>query len=513
MKKQSLVKGSIILGVAGIFARFLGIFFRWPLIMLIGDEGVGYYQMSYPLYMFFVAIASGIPIAVSKIVSEKNAMGNIEESFKVMKASLIVMLILGTGMSLLLGGFAKPLIKILKWDDKAYYSLIGICLAPILISIMTAFRGFFQGLQNMSPSAVSQIIEQIGRVVCGVGLAVLLLPYGIEYSAGGAAFGAAAGGLFGGMYLLFKYIKVKRQYGIGKVKSTSKIMEEVLRVAIPISFGAAVGTIMSLIDSILVPQKLLEAGFDTKEATILYAQLTGKASVLINIPLTLSIALGVSLIPIIAEKYVLKDMMEVERKIDTAIKMSLVIALPSFLGLFFMAEPVMSLIFPGRYDGFEILKYLSISIPFIILAQTTTSILQGTGSYFLPVINLLIGCVVKVVLTLTFVPIHFLNVYGAVIATIGAYVISSVLNVASMHVRLRVSVNYKDALIKPAIAALVMINIVIIAYLKIFQLLESNGIACLISIFMGIIIYVLLIVIFGVFKYDYIKNKIIKKHK
>lgn len=315
------------------------------------------------------------------------------------------------------------------------------------------------------------------------------------------------------MYLLFKYVKVKRQFAVGKVKSTPKIMEEVLRVAIPISFGAAVGTIMSLIDSILVPQKLLEAGFDTKEATVLYAQLTGKASVLINIPLTLSVALGVSLIPIIAEKYVLRDVLEVSRKVDTAIKMSLVIALPSFLGLFFMAEPVMKLIFPGRYDGFEILKYLSISIPFIVLAQTTTSILQGTGSYFLPVVNLLIGCVIKVILTLTFVPIHLFNVYGAVIATIGAYVVSSALNVISMHVRLRVSINYKDALIKPAIAALIMTNIVMITYLKFFQLFQSNGIACLISIFMGIIIYVLLIVIFGVFKYEYIKNKIIKRHK
>ena len=194
MKKQSLIKGSLILGISGIVARFLGLFFRWPLIMLVGDEGVGYYQMSYPLYMFFVAMASGIPVAMSKIISENNAMGDIKGSFEVVKESTILMAIIGTGTSLILFLFAQPIVNLLQWDQKAYYSLIGISFAPIIISIMTIYRGFFQGFQNMTPSAISQIFEQIGRVVVGVGLAILLLPKGIEFSAGGAAFGAAAGG-------------------------------------------------------------------------------------------------------------------------------------------------------------------------------------------------------------------------------------------------------------------------------------------------------------------------------
>lgn len=197
MKKQSLIKGSLILGVAGILTRFLGLFFRWPLIMLIGDEGVGYYQLSYPLYMFFVAMASGVPIAMSKLISERNAVGDIRGTFEIVKESTMLMLILGTGTSSILFLFAKPIISILKWRTEAYYSLIGISFAPVIISIMTIFRGFFQGLQNMTPSAISQILEQIGRVIFGVGLAIVLLPKGIEYSAGGAAFGAAAGGLIG----------------------------------------------------------------------------------------------------------------------------------------------------------------------------------------------------------------------------------------------------------------------------------------------------------------------------
>jgi stage V sporulation protein B len=513
MKKQSLIKGSIILGVAGIFTRFLGIFFRWPLIMLIGDEGIGYYQMTYPLYMFYVAIAAGIPVAVSKMVSESNAIGDLDTSFQTMKESFILMLILGTGMSLFLFFGAKPIMTALKWDTKSYYSIIGIAFAPLCISLMTAFRGFFQGLQNMSPSAISQIIEQIGRVIVGVGLAVLFLPYGIEYSAGGAAFGAAAGGFLGGVYLIVKYLKVKKSFGVRKVKSNDKLLAQLIKIAIPISLGGAVGTVASLIDSILVPRQLLNAGFDYRQATILYAQLTGKASVIVNIPLTLSVALSTSLIPIIAENYVLKNIREVQSKVDSAIRMSMVIAIPCTLGLYFLAGPVMMLIFPGRSDGYEILKYLSFSIPFIIMAQTTTAILQSTGSYAAPVINLLIGCFIKVILTVYLIPVSWLNIYGAVIASILAYIAAAMLNLIYLHIKLRVSIDYGAAVIKPIGASAVMMIAVLLTYLGILNNTGSNGIACLISVFLGIIIYVLLIVVFGVFKYDYIKSRFLKRHR
>ena len=150
MKKQSLIKGSLILGIAGILTRFLGLFFRWPLVMLIGDEGIGYYQLSYPLYMFFVAMASGVPIAMSKLISERNAVGDVKGGFEIVKESSMLMLILGTGTSCILFLFARPIMSILEWRPEAYYSLIGISFAPFIISIMTVFRGYFQGLQNWS---------------------------------------------------------------------------------------------------------------------------------------------------------------------------------------------------------------------------------------------------------------------------------------------------------------------------------------------------------------------------
>lgn len=509
MKKQSLIKGSLVLAMAGIIAKFLGFFFRWPLIMLIGDEGIAYYQLVYPLYMFFVAMASGVPIAVSKIISEKNAVGDVEGSFEVVKESAYMMTILGVGTSLILFFFAKPIINFLKWDIKSYYALVGISFAPMMVAFMTIFRGFFQGLQNMTPSGVSQVIEQIGRVLVGVGLAMFLLPKGIEVSAGGAALGAAGGALIALLYLLVKYSKVKKELGIRRVKTNSKVLTQILRAAIPISIGATVGTIMSLIDSILVPQQLLKAGIENSVA--LYGQLTGKASVLVNLPLTLSMAICTSLIPIIAENYMLNRRGEMQSKINAAMKLSVVIALPSTLGLYFLAEPIMKLVFFQRYEGIEILKYLSLSIPFIIVTQTTTAILQATNYYFRPVINLIIGCIVKIILTWILVAIPGVNIYGAVIASISAYIIVTLLNIISLKNKIKINISIYDSFIRPLYASITMITVVLLSYKFIMIKTSSISISCLFSVFMGIIIYIIAILVFKVFEIDEIKNRIARK--
>ena len=510
MKKQSLIKASLVLGITGIVARFLGLFFRWPLIMLIGDEGVGYYQMSYPLYMFFVAMASGVPVAISKMISEKKAKGDIEGIFVIVKESTFLMMILGIGTTLILFFFAKPIIQFVQWDMKSYYALLGISFAPFVISIMTIYRGFFQGFQNMTPSGVSQILEQLGRVIIGVGLAIFLLPKGIEFAAGGAAFGAAAGGVIGASYLYEKYKKVKKQMWNKKVRSNPEVLSSILRIALPISLGTTVGTIMSLIDSILVPQKLLQSGLASEMATVLYAQLTGKANVITNIPLTLSMALGTSLIPIIAENYIMNRKAVLQEKVQLSIKLSMLIAMPCTLGLYFLAGPIMMVIFPGKYDGILILKYLSISVPFIIITQTTTSIMQGIGHYIRPIINLFIGCIVKVVLTYLLVPIPEINIYGAVIASIAAYTISTILNIISIKRKLKLKLKVNQTFIKPSIAAIVMIAISVFSYTFVYNRTESNTYSCLIAILLGIIIYGILILVLRIFSIDEIKNRIVK---
>lgn len=508
MKKQSLVKGTMILGITSVFAKFLGIFFRWPIIMLIGDEGIGYYQLCYPIYMCFIGIASGFPVAISKIISEKLALNDEGSTLDIVNKAFLLMLILGGGFTLLFALFPNALIELFNWDKKTYYSLIGISIAPFFISIMSVLRGYFQGLHNMTPTAISQVIEQVGRVVFGVGLAYLFLDKGIEVAAGGAAFGAAAGAILGTIYLLFKYVRARKVQRLVKVKKSTRNMTELLTTAIPISVGALVGSIMSVIDSILVTGRLLEAGFDSRNATVLYGQLTGKAQVLINVPLTLSLALGSSLIPIIAEAYILRRREDLASKINIALKLGITVAIPSFIGLYFLAGPIISLVFPNNDAGGNILMFSAITIPFIIMTQITTSILQGTNHFYAPIKNLLLGCVIKVALTYYLVSIPSINIYGAIISSICTYVIIAILNIRLLYKKLDFRIDLYQLLLKPCICAIIMLATVVLSFEKVYNITQNNKIACILAILVSGVVYIVTVLMTGMFKISDIKDRL-----
>lgn len=510
MKKQSLIKGTIILGFATIFARFLGLFFRIPIQGMIGDEGMGYYQMSYPLYMTFVAVASGIPIAMSKIISEYRAKNDTEAVNIVLKAAFKFMIPIGVITSILMIYFGRNIVGLLKWNDKSYYSFMVISIAPIFVCIMCTFKGYFQGLQNMNSTAVSQIIEQIGRVVLGVLCAYLLIGWGIEYAAAGAAFGTVAGGILGSIYLAIKY----KRNAIPKVRTGKRdrkgITMRLLDAALPISVGAAVGTIMSLIDSILVPQRLLAAGYTVTECTVIYGQYTGKAMTIQNVPLALSMALCSSLVPIIAEVYALRNFKEIDRRVRLVFKLSMMIGIPCFLGLFYLSKPIMGLVFMGDYGGHEIMKILSISIPLIIITQTTTSILQSCGNYMRPVYNLAIGCIFKVIVSYILVADPRFNIYGAIIGSIAGYMVTAILNIVNVKTLLNVKIGIYEVFIKPLLISLIMVIAVVFTYNNVYNYTISNGISCLTAIFIGVVVYCIFALALRVITIEEIRGRFTK---
>lgn len=510
MKKQTLIRGTFILGVAGILARFLGLFFRIPMQLLIGDEGMGYYQMSYPLYLTFIAVSSGIPIAVSKIISEMSARNDNNGIFKVVRSSFYIMIPIALTFSAILILFSKNIINALHWDMKSYYAFIATALAPIFVIIMGILRGFFQGLHNMNPTAISQILEQIGRVVGGVGLAYLLISFGIEYAAGGAALGALIGAIIGLIYLIIKYKKVTKYMPKNKIsrEESRGLVGNILKNAIPFSFGSVIGTIMGLVDSILVPSQLLRAGFSTKQSAILYGQLTGKASTIAHVPLALSVAICTSIVPIIAEAYIRNRRLELKGKIESAIKLSSVISIPSAMGMYFLAFPIMNLIFRGDVGGYEILKYMSISLPFIVLTQCTTIVLQATNNFYAPVKNLAIGCIGKIILTYVLVPIPGINIYGAVIGSTVGYIITCILNFSLIRKHLEINLNLYKSTIKPLYASVFMSISVIMSYRYLYNFTKNNSISCIGTILLAIIVYSIFIFIFNVFSLEEIKGKI-----
>jgi len=515
--KNSFITGALILGVSGVIAKFLGLLFRWPVTMLIGDEGIGIYQLSYPVYIFIIGIMSGFPIAISKMVSQRMAVSKKVQAHRVFKYSFYILLIVGMASSLLIYFSSPYLIKLLRWRQDAYYSMVAISAAPVFVAVLSCYRGYFQGLQMMTMPAVSQIVEQLGRVLFGVSLTYILVPYGISYGAAGASLGACAGAIMGSAVLMAGYIKYKKNIIPYKCYEDGEriwdIVSELIRTAVPISMGTAVNSIMALMDSVIVPGRLIEAGFGQKMATELYGQLAGKAHVLINVPLTFSMALATSLVPAMSEVNALKSIDRVRKRAESAVKASVLLGLPSAAGLFVLADPILNFLFPGISEGSEVLRLLSISVVFTVLGQTFVSLLQGVGDVNSPVKNLAIGSAFKLVLVYTLTAMPILNVKGAAISSIVGNLVAAILNYKDAVKRTYISFDIDKMLLRPVVATMAMAMGVYEAYIYFSSLTGSNGIATIISIITGIIIYVLMVLLTGcmtikeVFYYIKLKKK------
>lgn len=503
MSNKKFLKGAFILASAGLLAKFLGIFFKIPLQRLIHDEGMGLFGLPYPIYTVLLSVSIiGFPAALSKLISEKLAIGDHRGANKIFKVSFLMLLIIGLASSATMMIGAGVIIKLLRWPSESYYSIIGLSLAPLFVSVMSAFRGYFQGLQLMTPTAISQIVEQVGRVVFGVGLSYIFISKGVGYAAGGASFGASAGAFLGSLVLFFCYLKyhrrtpIKADNGFYIRESTTTIIRRVLWIAFPITIGAILSSVMGLIDSVIVLTKLLEGGYSVEGATILYGQLTGKAVTLMNVPLTFSMAMAASLVPAISESFSKKQLNELREKASSGLKTTIIIALPASIGLAILSTQIVHLLWGRTEAGGEILKVLAINVLFIALAQTLTGILQGINKVFLPVRNLIIGVIVKMVVSNSLLVTH-LNIIGTVIGSIVGYIVITILNYISLKNAIGLKISFKDMVLLPLIAASTMAFIVSKAFSYIYIYLQSESIATLGAILLGVISYFLILLSTG----------------
>ncbi|MCC5911185.1 MAG: polysaccharide biosynthesis protein [Clostridiaceae bacterium] len=508
MSNKKFIKGAAILAIAGLMAKFLGVFFKIPLQRLIQDEGMGIFGLPYPIYTIMLSISIiGLPAAVSKMISERMAIRDYEGVRRVFRVSFVIITFVGMLSSFLLYFGAKHIIILLEWPEDTYYSIMGLALAPFFVSIMSAFRGYFQGMQIMTPTAVSQIIEQIGRVVIGVGLAYMYIDKGIGYAAGAASFGATAGAFLGALLLLAYYFR-KRKSFISKYSMSSStitqekipsIVKNLIWLAIPITIGAILSSVMGLIDSITVPTRLMQGGYTSEGATILYGRLTGKAVTLMNVPLTFSMAMAASLVPAISEANSKRNLQELREKANTGIQITILIALPATVGLFLLSSPIIHLLWGKTEAGGEILQVLALNVLFISLAQTLTSILQGMNRVFVPVRNLLIGVGIKIIVSYFLLVTH-LNIIGAVIGSICGYGVVMLLNYIEIKKTIGLKISIKEVVLKPILAALIMAIVVIYTFNIIYIKINSEAMATLIAILMGMITYFGIILLTNIIK-------------
>lgn len=510
LTKQSFVKGAAILTLAGLSVRGVGAVFRIVLAILITDEGVGLYQMAYPVYSTLLAISTaGIPIAISKLVAENVTYGNYRGAYRIFKTALFLLALFGLIVSLVLYQGADYFARAIAMDERAYLPLISISPAIFLVSVMSAYRGFFQGQQQMIPTAFSQIAEQLGRVVIGLVLVVLLLPRGLAYAAAGASFGAAAGALCGLCVLVVTWWQQRKGYLRHMQRQTAvdhqsfaSIIKKIFSLAVPITLGSLVMPLISIVDLSVVPLRLRAAGFDISRATALYGQLAGMATPIIHIPTIITVSLAISLVPAISSALALHKTHLLQARAYLAMRLTLLLGIPSAFGLYLLAEPICVLIFNNAEAG-GVLAVSALGVIFLTLYQTTSAILQGLGRMMIPVINLFWGALVKTGVTWLLTARPDFNVRGAALATVLGFGIAALLNVYQVQRLTGMPMRPLETIFKPLLASAVMGISVVACYgyaetmFMALQIAKANHIATIISVVVGAGLYLFCMLMIG----------------
>ncbi|MCS1350682.1 stage V sporulation protein B [Mechercharimyces sp. CAU 1602] len=409
MSKQSFLRGTIILVGAGFITKVLGFVYRIALSRIIGDEGVGLFQMAFPILIFIIGLATaGLPVAISKLVSEAEATKNEDRIRSIILVSILI--VTGTSITLTVCTilFAPIIAQTLLTDERAIYSLLGI--APIIpiVAISSVFRGYFQGRQHMSPYALSQIVEQVVRIFTVILFATYLLPYGVQYAAAGAMFGMVIGEGAGLWYLIHSYrkdprrppLRLHRRSGMTirmQIHTLRETFRRLMRIALPVTTSRMVGSLAYAIEPIVVAQSLAIAGVATAASTALYGQLEGMAIPLVFFPAFITYALSVSLVPAVSEAAAHNQHRLIEHRLNQAIRLSLIVGGPCAVLLFVLAEPLTLLL----YHHTEVGRLLKIMAPFAIflyLQGPFSAVLQGLDRANEAMRNSIFGAIVKTIL-------------------------------------------------------------------------------------------------------------------
>ena len=499
---SKFLKGTMILTISSIIVKVIGSLNWIILSRVLGGEGIGLYQMGFPIYLMAITVSSaGVPVAISIITSEKLANKDYRGAKRVFNVSLRLLLISGLLFSSALFFGADFLINqhIIR-DSRAYYSIIALAPAVFFVTFLASFRGYLQGWQIMTPTATSEVVEQLVRVITMLVFADLFMPYGLAYAAGGASMGAGAGAFCALLVLMWFYRRLKRRLHAEietqddsiPQESAGHIIKRLLKLALPVYLTSLMLPIGANLDLLIVPQRLEVAGFNVRHATELFGYLTGMAVPLVNLATIFTAAMTISLVPSISESRALERFDAIRDKIRLAFRVAMIITFPCFMGLFFLAEKVAALIYnaPGAAGA---IQTMSVGILFLGMHQISTGILQGLGKTAIPVINMVLACLVKVVMSWWLTAIPFLGIKGASMATVADFAVAAIINMGFIYKYTGFTFSL-GSLLKPLLAAGVM-GAVIYAVLS---LTEQLGMWCvLFAMVAAVPAYALALIAFG----------------
>ncbi|MDD3336370.1 MAG: polysaccharide biosynthesis protein [Eubacteriales bacterium] len=465
--QKSIVGGMTVLSVVGIISKIIGALHRIPLAWLIGDQGMGTYQLVFPTYNMLLAISSaGLPVAISRMVSFSLAKDDPKNAKRIFRVALYLLSALGFIAMVLMIAMSPWLAK-RSGDLATQPGFAAIAPALLLVCTMSAFRGFMQGQQNMVPTAMSQMIEQCAKVLIALPLAYFGMKVSIAYAAAGVLLGTSIAEALALLYMFLTYRRNKGEYaelpqaeGI-PLYSTKSIMTRLMSLSIPITVGACIVPMSAFIDSGLLLNRLVDAGIERGTALGLYGRYSGYVLTLINVPSALAAAIAMSLVPSISRCIAQGDGVGMRKQSALGLRLSFVVGLPCTVAMCVLSTRLLSLMFhfssPETLEGTgKMLSLSAITIVLFTVVQSTSGILQGLRKQRIPMYTLLVGVIVKVYLNYTLIAMPQINIYGASIASITCYTLSMVPNLYYVHKYTGLKRDIVNIFLRPALASALM---------------------------------------------------------
>ena len=552
-KKQNVLNGAMVLVVATALVKVIGAVYKIPLTGIIGSLGRGYFASAYNIYTPIYAISmAGLPVAVSTIVSRNAALGKYRDVKQVMKitAPLFCLLgIVGTGVLLIA---AKPYVNSVG-SPLALYSVLAIAPSVLFCCIMSTYRGYYEGLRNMYPTAISQVIESLGKLVFGLSLSYGVINYAhkqieltgevfgkvietdgdkaIIYAVAAAAaiFGVTLGTVIGAIFTILRH-RIKKD-GISKemiagspLASPKKFtLKEIISISVPAAISSLVLNVTNFIDTWMIQNRLegvVEKSFDT--IMNLYGDSVNAAGIarenihtflygaydttldFKNLVPTVLMTLGVSAIPIVSAAVAQKDFKTVSSTVNTVFRTTMLIALPAGAGFFALAQPILTVFYNGTENqsgiavAAPVLALYGLILPLLTVSSPLTNMLQAIGRADVPAKALALGCVFKVGLNYLLIGIPEINIKGAVFGTACFYVICIMYNYSVLRKETGVRIEIKTVIIKPLISALLCggaawgsykVLSSVLTFGDMSSMLNGRTLSCVISIGVAVLVY------------------------
>lgn len=521
LKKTSFFKNVVILVIAHIFIKIIGVINKIYLTNKqgFGDEGNAIYSSAFQIYALFLTISSiGIPNAVSKIVSERLAVGDSKGAHKTFKIAVITFGFFGFILSIFLCVYSRRMAEEWLQIPEARLSLLALSPAIFFVSITSVIKGYFNGRENLNIGANSQTIEQIFRTILTIGLIEFIAQttgFDTRVMAGGAAIATTLSEIVCFIYLYRYYRSVKGEIANEikrsvnyKYKGIRKTIKEILTVSIPMSIGPIIGGINKNIDSMTIMRGLKKFMTET-EAKLEYGILSGKIDTLVSFPLSFNSAFTSTLIPVVSAAKASGDISRANKKIRFSMLISILIGVPSTVGMVVFAKPILEFLFPNQPSGGFLLQISAISITFIMLNQNINSVLHGLGKTIIPSIILLLGAVIKLILNTILVqtnPNEFIlgGTAGAAISTVISHVITCIISLSILKKYINLQFGIKDFL-KPILATAMMAICMIFVYNELIGIFSAK-LCIILTLLISIIIYLLLVLILKIFSEEDLKK-------